>query len=75
MITFTSGDILKSGAEALVNTVNCVGVMIELEAERFRRKWRIPVWPYVPFVYIGRSPAGLETRVYYFEGAVLHSPN
>ena len=27
MITFTSGDILKSGAEALVNTVNCVGVM------------------------------------------------
>lgn len=27
MIEFTSGDILKSDAEALVNTVNCVGVM------------------------------------------------
>lgn len=27
MIEFTSGDILKSEAEALVNTVNCVGVM------------------------------------------------
>jgi O-acetyl-ADP-ribose deacetylase (regulator of RNase III) len=27
MITRTHGDILKSEAEALVNTVNCVGVM------------------------------------------------
>ena len=27
MIEYRSGDILKSGAEALVNTVNCVGVM------------------------------------------------
>ncbi|MDD5374992.1 macro domain-containing protein [Acidithiobacillus sp.] len=27
MIEFTSGDILKSEADALVNTVNCVGVM------------------------------------------------
>ena len=27
MITFTAGDILKAEADALVNTVNCVGVM------------------------------------------------
>jgi O-acetyl-ADP-ribose deacetylase (regulator of RNase III) len=27
MITLTTGDILKSNAEALVNTVNCVGIM------------------------------------------------
>ena len=27
MITYTTGDILKSDAEALVNTVNCVGIM------------------------------------------------
>ena len=27
MISFTTGDILKSNAEALVNTVNCVGIM------------------------------------------------
>ena len=27
MISYTSGDILKADAEALVNTVNCVGVM------------------------------------------------
>ena len=27
MIRYTTGDILKAEAEALVNTVNCVGVM------------------------------------------------
>lgn len=27
MITYTTGDILKSDAEAIVNTVNCVGIM------------------------------------------------
>ena len=27
MVHFTTGDILESHAEALVNTVNCVGVM------------------------------------------------
>ena len=27
MIKFTTGDILKADAEALVNTVNCVGIM------------------------------------------------
>ena len=27
MIEFTTGDILQADAEALVNTVNCVGIM------------------------------------------------
>ena len=27
MIIYTSGDILKANVEALVNTVNCVGIM------------------------------------------------
>ena len=27
MIEFTTGDILRADAEALVNTVNCVGIM------------------------------------------------
>ena len=27
MIEYTTGDILKADAEALVNTVNCVGIM------------------------------------------------
>jgi hypothetical protein len=48
-----------------------IGVLIELEADRFRQKGRAPIWPTLPFVYIGRSPSGLETRVYYFKGAGL----
>lgn len=36
MIEFTSGDILKCEAEALVNTVNCVGVMGRGIALQFR---------------------------------------
>jgi O-acetyl-ADP-ribose deacetylase (regulator of RNase III) len=37
MITFTQGDILKANAEALVNTVNCVGVMGRGVALQFRK--------------------------------------
>lgn len=37
MIEYTSGDILKSGAEALVNTVNCVGVMGRGIALQFKK--------------------------------------
>ncbi len=37
MIEFTSGDILKCEAEALVNTVNCVGVMGRGIALHFRQ--------------------------------------
>ena len=40
MITFTSGDILKSGAEALVNTVNCVGVMGRGVALQFKNAFQ-----------------------------------
>ena len=37
MIEFTRGDILKADAEALVNTVNCVGVMGRGVALQFRK--------------------------------------
>ena len=37
MIEFTQGDILKADAEALVNTVNCVGVMGRGIALQFRK--------------------------------------
>lgn len=37
MIEFTTGDILKADAEALVNTVNCVGVMGRGIAAQFKR--------------------------------------
>lgn len=39
MIEFTSGDILKSEAEALVNTVNCVGVMGRGIAAQFKNAY------------------------------------
>ncbi|CAN5119437.1 macro domain-containing protein [soil metagenome] len=37
MITFASGDLLQSGAEAIINTVNCVGVMGKGIALQFKQ--------------------------------------
>ena len=37
MITTTHGDVLKQDAEALVNTVNCVGIMGRGVALQFRK--------------------------------------
>lgn len=39
MIEFTTGDVLKADAEALVNTVNCVGVMGRGVALQFRKAY------------------------------------
>ena len=39
MIEFTTGDILKDESEALVNTVNCVGVMGRGIALQFKKAW------------------------------------
>lgn len=39
MIEFTTGDILQSDAEALVNTVNCVGVMGRGVALQFKNRF------------------------------------
>lgn len=39
MIQYTQGDILKADVEAIVNTVNCVGVMGRGIALQFRRAW------------------------------------
>ncbi len=39
MITFTSGDILQADVEAIVNTVNCVGVMGRGIALQFQKAW------------------------------------
>jgi len=37
MFQYTKGDILQAGAEALVNTVNCVGVMGRGIALKFKK--------------------------------------
>ena len=39
MIELTSGDILKDDAEAIVNTVNCVGIMGRGIALQFKNAW------------------------------------
>ncbi len=39
MIKFTSGDILRADVEAIVNTVNCVGVMGRGIALQFKKAW------------------------------------
>lgn len=39
MLTYTTGDILKDESEAIVNTVNCVGVMGRGIALQFRNKY------------------------------------
>ena len=38
-VRITSGDLLKTEADALVNTVNCVGVMGKGIALQFKKKW------------------------------------
>lgn len=39
MITYGSGDLLRADTEALVNTVNCVGVMGKGIALQFKRRY------------------------------------
>ncbi len=49
----------------------CIGLLLELENKRFGEKGRMPVWPHLDLVYVGKSPRGLELRVHYFPGARL----
>lgn len=53
------------------NDYPCIGILLELEGARFADKGRMPIWPHSNFVYIGKSPRGLETRVHFFKGARL----
>ncbi|MEN1729450.1 MAG: hypothetical protein AAGJ52_13520 [Pseudomonadota bacterium] len=49
----------------------CIGVLLELENDRFSKKGRMPVWPGIDFVYVGKSPRGLECRIHWFREAKL----
>ncbi len=53
------------------NDYPCIGILLELENNRFKEKGRTAVWWNPRFVYIGRSQRGLDLRVFYFEGARL----
>jgi len=61
-------------AHARTHAYPCIGVLLELENERFGTMLRAPVWPGIGFVYAGRSARGLELRVRYFRGARLKQP-
>lgn len=49
----------------------CIGVILELENNRFGEVFRQAEWRKPHFVYIGKSPRGLDVRVRYFRGARL----
>ena len=49
----------------------CIGVLLELENERFAQALRAPVWPGIDFTYVGKSGRELDLRVRYFRGARL----
>jgi hypothetical protein len=52
----------------------CIGVVLELENERFGATLREPVWTNTGFVYVGKSGRGLDLRLRYFKGAKLKPP-
>lgn len=62
-------DVLE--AYARTHDYPCIGVLLELENERFDQTLRAPVWPGIGFVYVGPSGRGLDMRVRYFRGAKL----
>ena len=59
--------------DARENNWECIGVFLELENPKFNQKGRMPVWPGLDFVYIGKSDRGFECRVYWFKNARLKS--
>lgn len=59
---------------AQANGYPCIGVLLELENERFSERGRAAAWWNPRFTYIGRSERGLDLRVLYFRGARLKAP-
>lgn len=53
------------------NGFPCIGILLELENERFRDAGRKAEWVHPRFTYIGKSPRGLDARAHYFRGAKL----
>lgn len=63
MIELRSGDILKAGAEALVNPVNCVGVMGKGLALQFKQAFPLN---YMAYLAACKSGAVVPGRVFVF---------
>ncbi len=49
----------------------CIGILLELENERFAERGRKAVWFNPRFFYAGLSERGLEVRVHFFPGVRL----
>ena len=71
MIRFTTGDILAEDAEALVNTVNCVGVMGRGIALRFKKAFPENFRVYAKACERGEVQPG---RMFVFETGALTNP-
>ena len=71
MITFTRGDVTEADAEALVNTVNCVGVMGRGIALQFKRRYPDNFRAYAAACNRGDVEPG---RVFVFETGQLTNP-
>ena len=71
MIRFTTGDILAEDAEALVNTVNCVGVMGRGIALQFKKAFPENFRVYAAACRRGEVQPG---RMFVFETGALTNP-
>lgn len=71
MITFTKGNLLEAKAEALVNTVNTVGVMGKGVALQFRQAYPEMFRAYEKACKAGEVQPG---RMYIFERATFENP-
>lgn len=71
MIEYTTGDILRSDAEALINTVNCVGVMGRGIALQFKSEYPANFKAYAAACKRGEVQPG---RMFVFETGQLTGP-
>lgn len=71
MIRFAQGDILKASVEALVNTVNCVGVMGRGIALQFKNAWPANFKAYAAACKRGEVQPG---RMFVFDSGSLVPP-
>jgi O-acetyl-ADP-ribose deacetylase (regulator of RNase III) len=71
MIAFKTGDILTDGSEALVNPVNCAGVMGAGLAKQFKEAFPLNFWAYEKECFNKHVNLG---RVYVYETGQLTNP-
>ena len=71
MIRFTSGNILEADAEALVNSVNCVGFMGRGVALQFKKAWPANFTAYAAACRRGEVQPG---RMFVYETGQLTNP-